>query len=75
MIMKQWTTTSFVLDLPRGHWTVPVMVGCVSIGVTLVYYLLVYLKYWWARGEVQEYFAELDDQLDLFGIERYAEDV
>lgn len=74
MIIKQWTTTSFVLNLPRGHWTLPVLAGCISIALTLTYYLLMYLKHLWPGNELRSDWAELETEMDLFRSGRYAED-
>lgn len=65
MIMKQWGTTSFVLNLPRGHWTIPVLLSCISIALTLVYYLLVYLKHWRHGNKPRPDLTELEIEMDL----------
>ena len=65
VIMKQWSISSFVLNLPRGHWTIPVLLGCISIALTLIYYLLVYLKYWGHGKKPRPNLAELELEMDL----------
>jgi TRAP-type C4-dicarboxylate transport system permease small subunit len=65
VIMKQWSISSFVLNLPRGHWTIPVFLGCISIALTLTYYLLVYLKHWRHDKKPRPDLAELEIEMDL----------
>ena len=65
MIRKQWDTTSFVLDLPRGHWTIPVLIGCLSIMLTLIYYMLVYYRHWQLGDAGANCMAKPDAEMNL----------
>jgi C4-dicarboxylate transporter DctQ subunit len=66
---------SFVLNWPRNYWSLPILLSSVSIGFTLLYYLLGYLDYYFGKAGGTKTFVQLEERSTLFLTETQLKDV